>query len=229
MFTGIVQALGRVTVWERKSQEDARLYLTSPDLDMSKISRGESIAVSGVCLTVTDIQANVLGMDVSAETLARSTLRYVRPGDEINLETALTPVSRFGGHLVSGHVDGIGEIVSREQSGDSVQLTIATPPRLARYIAEKGSICVDGVSLTVNGIAGADFNVMIIPHTLQVTTLKHLTPGSRVNIEVDLVARYLERLMLGASAADANDPGITQDLLVRYGFLNDPRGPNSFG
>jgi riboflavin synthase len=221
MFTGIVQALGRVTGWERKSQ-GARLCLTSPDLDMSKISRGESIAVSGVCLTVTDIQANVLGMDVSSETLARSTLRYVRLGAEINLETALTPVSRFGGHLVSGHVDGIGEIASREQSGDSVQLTIATPPRLARYIAEKGSICVDGVSLTVNGIAGADFNVMIIPHTLQVTTLKHLTPGSRVNIEVDLVARYLERLMLGASAADANDPGITQDLLVRYGFLNDP-------
>lgn len=218
MFTGIVQAVGRVARWERRG-EDARMRLTGMGLDLSKTTRGDSIAVNGVCLTVTALRDGMLTMDVSAETLARTTCGHLKQGDAVNLETALTPQSLLGGHLVTGHVDGIGEVASREPVGASVRLTVAVPANLAKYIAEKGSVCVDGVSLTVNAVRGAEFGVNLIPHTLNATTLKQITRGASVNVEVDLVARYLERLVLGEQTAAPVASGVTLDVLTRYGFL----------
>jgi riboflavin synthase len=162
-------------------------------------------------------------MHLSAETLSRTTLGALQCGDEVNLETALTPMSKLGGHLVSGHVDGVGEVAACEQAGASARLAIDAPRRLAKYIAEKGSICVDGVSLTVNVVEGARFTVNVISHTQQVTTFRHYVPGTRVNLEVDLVARYLERLLLGDGAADKGRTGITREFLAKHGFLKDDR------
>ncbi len=218
MFTGIVQAVGRITCWE-KQISDARVTIVSPALDFSRIARGDSIAVNGVCLTVAVRGNETLTMDVSAETLARTTCGQLSYGDEVNLEISLTPQSLLGGHLVTGHVDGIGEVISRKAIGRSVRLTVATPSKLAKYIAEKGSICVDGVSLTVNTVRSAEFGVDLIPHTLHATTLKRCACGTRVNLEVDLIARYLERLLLGERVADVCADGVTREALTRYGFM----------
>jgi riboflavin synthase len=228
MFTGLVQATGRITGWER-SANYVSLRVTSLGLNMSGILRGDSIAVSGVCLTITAVQDDSLHMDISPETLARSTLGHLRHGDEVNLETALTPTSKLGGHLVTGHVDGIGDVIGREPLGASVRLTLTAPRGLARYIAEKGSICVDGVSMTVNGVEGATFNVNVIPHTLRITTLKNCVRGTHVNLEVDLIARYLERLLVGERAAHPNKADINHEFLVRHGFLNSESGSDSVG
>ena len=151
--------------------------------------------MSGVCLTAVEVTAAGFRTDVSAESLARTTLRGLAAGARVNLETALTPDTRLGGHLVSGHVDGIAEVVARRDDARSVRFEIRVPEGLARYIAEKGSVCVDGTSLTVNGVRGAVFDVNIVPHTLAATTLGDLVPGSAVNIEVDQIARYVERLL----------------------------------
>ncbi|MGH8502851.1 MAG: riboflavin synthase [Gammaproteobacteria bacterium] len=209
MFTGIVQGTGRVRELEGRDR-DAKLcirWLTSG------LARGDSVAVSGVCLTATEIGGDTLTMDVSAETLARSTLGRLRAGDEVNLERALKVGDPLGGHLVSGHVDGVGQVIDRAPAGASVRLIFAAPAALARYIATKGSIAVDGVSLTVNEVRGAEFTVNIVPHTLEMTTLKACVPGTRVNLEVDVIARYLERLLLGQRAAQAApDSGSDQGL-----------------
>lgn len=199
MFTGIVQGMAPVLDVERRCK-DTRLRI---QWATSGIARGDSVAVSGVCLTVTDFADNVLGMDVSAETLSRTTLGRLWPGDAVNIETALKMGDPLGGHLVSGHVDGVGEVRERSDAGTSVRFWFAAPPSLARYIAMKGSITINGVSLTVNEVRGAEFSVNIIPHTLEVTTLKACTPGTHVNLEVDLIARYLERLQLGDRAVQA--------------------------
>jgi riboflavin synthase len=218
MFTGIVQAMGRITRWEKQGG-DARMTIVSPALDFSRIARGDSIAVNGVCLTVAARGDETLTMDVSAETLACTTCGRLSQGDEANLEIALTLQSLLGGHLVTGHVDGIGEVISRETVGGSVRLTVVTPSKLAKYIVEKGSICMDGVSLTVNTVRDAAFGVNLIPHTLRATTLKRCVRGTRVNLEVDLIARYLERLTLGARAADVGAGGVTREVLASYGFM----------
>lgn len=199
MFTGIVQGTALVLEVERQ-REEARLRV---QWTPSGIARGDSVALSGVCLTVTDLSDNALSVDVSAETLSRSTLGRLRPGDAVNIETALRMGDPLGGHLVSGHVDGVGEVRERSEAGTSVRLRFAAPPSLARYIAMKGSITIDGVSLTVNEVSGAEFSANIIPHTLEVTTLNACAPGAHVNLEVDLIARYLERLQLGERAAQA--------------------------
>lgn len=219
MFTGIVQALGRIADWER-SGNDARISVTSSALDVSQIARGDSLAVNGVCLTVVELRDETVVMDVSAETLARTTFGRFKRGDEVNLETPLTPQSRLGGHLVTGHVDGVGEVTRRTEVGESVRLTVAAPLGLARYIAEKGSVCVDGVSLTVNNVSGAEFGVNLIPHTLQVTTLGRCVSGTRVNLEVDIIARYLERLLTAEREAPASTSGITHEFLARHGFAD---------
>ncbi|MBI5782729.1 MAG: riboflavin synthase, partial [Gammaproteobacteria bacterium] len=203
MFTGIIQAVGKIAVIEQKGG-DARMRVDAGRLDMSNVNTGDSIAVSGVCLTAVEHSASGFTADVSGETLSRTTLGKLRPGDAVNLEKALTLGSPLGGHLVSGHVDGVGTVVGREAEGRSMQFRFQAPDTLARYIAEKGSICVDGVSLTVNVVNGAKFDVNIVPHTLAETTLDNLRPGSKVNLEVDLVARYLERLMLGEGAAQGS-------------------------
>ena len=195
MFTGIVQAVGRIEERIEHPSGDVSLAIDTSAVPAAGISVGDSICVSGVCLTATEVTPAGFRTDVSAESLARTTLRDLRAGSRVNLETALTPDSRLGGHLVSGHVDGIGEVLSRWDDARSVRLAFRVPAALARYIAEKGSVCVDGTSLTVNGVDGATFDVNIVPHTLAATTLGDLGPGSAVNIEVDQIARYVERLL----------------------------------
>ena len=217
MFTGIIQAVGSIALIEKKGG-DARLRINTGALDMHDVQRGDSIAVSGVCLTAVEHGANEFTADVSAETLTRTTLGNLSTGSRVNLEKALTPSSRLGGHLVSGHVDGVGEVVERSAEARSVRFRIQAPAALARYIASKGSICLDGVSLTVNGVEGALFDINVVPHTLQSTTLDEVQPGRRVNLEVDLIARYLERLMLGERAVDTTS-AITPAFLAEHGFL----------
>lgn len=182
MFTGIVQAVGRIV---RAGPHE----IDAGELDLAGVAVGDSVCVQGACLTVTALTGRGFRADVSAETLAVTT-GLAGPG-EVNLEKALRAGDPLGGHLVSGHVDGVGTLVRREGS----VFAFRAPPQLARYVARKGSICVDGVSLTVNRVAGEEFEVNLIPHTLQVTTLGRLAPGANVNLEVDQVARYLERLL----------------------------------
>jgi riboflavin synthase len=217
MFTGIIQAVGKIAAIEQKGG-DACLRIDTGGLDMSNVNTGDSIAVSGVCLTAVEHSASGFIADVSGETLSRTTLGERRPGDAVNLEKALTLNTPLGGHLVSGHVDGVGTVVSRKTEGRSVQLHFEAPDALARYIAEKGSICIDGVSLTVNAVNGAKFDVNVVPHTLAQTTLDSFQPGSKVNLEVDLLARYLERLMLGDAAVKGGS-AITREFLTRHGFI----------
>jgi riboflavin synthase len=218
LFTGIVQAVGRVVAIEPK-QQDFRLRVASGTLGLDDVRLGDSIAVNGVCLTVVELPGDGFWADVSAETLRCTTFDELKAGSAANLEKALTPTTRLGGHLVSGHVDGVGEMVERSPAGRSERFRIRAPAALAKYIAEKGSICVDGISLTVNAVDGAIFELNIVPHTLQETTLGAFRPGRRVNLEVDIIARYLERLVLGEKAADPRAGGITEAFLAEHGFL----------
>lgn len=192
MFTGIVAATGRITHLQTL-EKGLRLTVEAPALGLDDVALGDSIAHNGVCLTVIEKEGDRYRIDVSRETLD-CTVGLDAPG-EVNLEKALRLADRLGGHLVSGHVDGVGTVLKFERIGESHELVIRAPEALAKYIARKGSICVDGVSLTTNRIEGADFSINLIPHTIQVTTLKRLHPGARVNLEVDLIARYVERML----------------------------------
>lgn len=219
MFTGIVQTLGRIEALVPQGGA-LRMTLTAPGLDTSDVALGDSIACSGPCLTAVAVARDRFEVDVSPETLARTTLGDKRVGDALNLEKALRLSDRLGGHLVTGHVDGIGVVQARVERDNCVQFTIRAPDGLARYIAPKGSICVDGVSLTVNAVSGAEFELLIIPHTLERTTLGALRGGSRVNLEIDLVARYLERLLApDAAQSSAHSSGITAETLRQAGML----------
>ena len=193
MFAGIVQAQGIVSA-RRERGGDVELVVAAEGLDLGHARIGDSIAVSGVCLTVTQIAGASFASDVSRETLGCTTLGGFTSGSSVNLEMALTAGDPIGGHLVSGHVDGIGRLLTRRAEARSERFEFEVPAELARYVARKGSVCIDGVSLTVNEVQGARFTVNLIPHTLAVTTLGGLAAGGQVNIEVDLVARYLERL-----------------------------------
>ena len=195
MFTGIVATIGTI---ERVESRDRglRLRIEAGALDLTDVNEGDSIAVNGVCLTALEIAGNRFAADVSQETID-CTIGLGGPGP-VNLEKSLTLADRLGGHLVSGHVDGVGEVVAFEPVGESWLLRVRAPVELGRYVARKGSICVQGVSLTVNRVEGSMFDINLIPHTISVTTLQHLRVGGRVNLEVDLIARYVER-MLGAS------------------------------
>lgn len=192
MFSGIVAAVGQITHLS-PNEKGVRLTVRAPELGFSDVSLGDSIAVSGVCLTVIEKTADSFSADVSSETL--DCTEGLGAQGEVNLEKALRLADRLGGHLVTGHVDGVGEVVHFNQIGESYDLLVRAPQSLARYIARKGSITIDGVSLTVNRVEGAEFSVNLIPHTLAVTTLKRLKPGVRVNLEIDLIARYCERLL----------------------------------
>jgi riboflavin synthase len=194
MFTGIIQAIGTVRQLDARGG-DVRIGIDADRLDWERIVIGDSIAVNGCCLTVIEKYAGGFSADASTETLALTTLGKLKPGSPVNLETALTLSTPLGGHLVSGHVDGLGTVRERHDDARSVRFTIELPTSLARYVAKKGSISVDGVSLTVNEVNGAQFEVNIIPHTLENTIIGNYVAGTRVNIEVDLVARYLERML----------------------------------
>ncbi len=201
MFTGIIQATGRIARIERHGA-DARLAVAAENLDLADVRIGDSIAVNGVCLTVVAIEGAQFAADVSDETLSRTTLGTLAVNARVNLEKALAPGERLGGHLVSGHVDGLGTIRARREAGRSTVFRVAAPHALARYIAEKGSICVDGVSLTVNRVDGNEFEVNIVPHTTGATILDEYAANRAVNLEVDLIARYLERLMRWSRGSD---------------------------
>jgi len=196
MFTGIVQAVGTIealTALEGEMQGGVRLVIEAGALELSEVRIGDSICVQGACLTVVSISGARLSFDVSRETLDCTT-GLAAPG-RVNLETSLALGDKLGGHLVTGHVDGVGEVLAFEPAGESVLLRLRAPAGLAKYVARKGSVCVDGVSLTVNRTDGDVFEINLIPHTLAVTTLSRLAPGAKVNLEVDLIARYVERML----------------------------------
>lgn len=220
MFTGIIQAVGTLAAVENRGG-DRRFRVQTGKLDLADVALGDSIAVNGVCLTAVELPGDGFVADVSGETLSRTTLGALNAGSRVNLEKALTPTTRLGGHLVSGHVDGVGKVVSRSVDARSVKFRIEAPAVLAKYIAEKGSICCDGVSLTVNAVDGAVFDLNIVPHTISETNIDGWTPGVAVNLEVDIIARYLERLLLGEKAAvsGAAGSGITLANLAGHGFL----------
>lgn len=213
MFTGIVEAVGQVATLTSRGN-DLRMSIVSDDLDMSDVKPGDSIAINGVCLTVIETQRQRFEVDVSTETLTCTTIGDLAAGAAVNLEKALLPTTRLGGHLVSGHVDAVAVVGDCHDDGRSQRITIKVPDELSRYLAAKGSVCVDGVSLTVNEVRDNRFSVNIIPHTQQQTIIAQYRPGTRVNIEVDVIARYLERLLTESSRSS----GIDRDLLQRSGF-----------
>ena len=194
MFTGIIQGVGTVRGIEPRGG-DVTIVIDAGDVPLDEIQIGGSIAVNGVCLTATRLEPGMFAADVSRETLSLTTLGQWAPGTRVNLEKALQAGQALGGHYVTGHVDGVGSVVSRHDDARSVRVEFEVPPELGRYIARKGSVCIDGVSLTVNGAEGARFDVNLVPHTLAVTVLGDYRPGTRVNLEVDIIARYVERMM----------------------------------
>jgi len=218
MFTGIIQAVGEIAAME-PSGGDLRLRVHTGKLPLDDVALGDSIATNGVCLTVTGLPGDGYWADVSVETLDFTTLGSLTSGASVNLEKALTPESRLGGHIVSGHVDGVGEVVSLGEDARSWRFVFRAPDNLAKYIAHKGSICVDGTSLTVNAVNGAEFELNIIPQTMAETVFGDYKPGSKVNLEVDVIARYLERLVLGDAAADPKASGLSMAQLAENGYL----------
>jgi riboflavin synthase len=220
MFTGIIEAIGSIRALTPKGG-DVRVHVATGKLDLGDVKLGDSIAVNGVCLTAVELPGEGFWADVSRETLARTAFIDLKAGSRVNLEKALTPSSRLGGHLVSGHVDGVGEVIARADNARAVHFTIRAPRELAKYIAHKGSITVDGTSLTVNAVNGAEFELTIVPHTLAETIMVDYRPGKQVNLEVDLLARYLERLLLGDKAAEPNAPGLTESFLAEHGYLKN--------
>ncbi len=206
MFTGIIEAMGTVNLLEPRGG-DLRVQINTEQLDFSDVQVGDSISTNGVCLTVVELPkdgASILGYcaDVSVESLNLTTINQWQLGQQVNLEKALTPQTRLGGHLVSGHVDGIGEVISRHSDARAERFVVKAPIALAKYIAHKGSITVDGTSLTVNGVNGCEFELAIVPWTLDKTNMSSYQVDSQVNLEVDLIARHLERLLLGDKASE---------------------------
>ena len=201
MFTGIISAIGDVVELEPRDG-DVRLTIRSGNLSLADVQLGDSIACNGACLTAVELTDEGFIADVSVETLSLTTIANWQVGSRINLEKAMQATDRFGGHIVSGHVDGIGEVMSLHEDARSWRFRIRAPRDLAKYIAHKGSITVDGTSLTINKIEGSEFELNIVPHTMTHTVMGDYKVGTKVNLEVDLVARYLERLLLGNKAAD---------------------------
>lgn len=220
MFTGIVESIGTIRDMQPKGG-DMRLTIATGKLDMSDVALGDSIAVNGVCLTAVALDHGNFSADVSRETLSLTSLGHLARGSKVNLEKALTLQTRLGGHLVSGHVDGLGEVISRQDDARSVRFSIRAPAQLAKYIAAKGSITLDGVSLTVNKVEGSTFELNIVPHTLQETIIADYRSGTPVNLEVDVIARYLERLLLSDNAAEMmpHSGAITEAFLAEHGFM----------
>jgi len=216
MFTGIIEAVGAVKRIEPMGG-DLRFVIDGGSLDMSDVQIGDSIAVNGVCLTVIEYEPASFSVDVSNETISLTSLKGLKAGSAVNLEKAMLPTTRMGGHLVSGHVDGLGTVVSKTGDARSIRLEIEVPPELKKYIAVKGSICIDGTSLTVNSVDNCIVGLNIVPHTQERTVIKHYAKGTKVNLEVDLVARYLETLLLNMD--DRDKAKVNMELLTRAGFV----------
>lgn len=217
MFTGIITAVGRL-----RSRAAAGPSATlTVECAYPKLELGESIAVDGVCLTVATILPGAFTASASAETLSRTTLGSIDAGSKVNLERALAVGDRLGGHIVAGHVDGVGRVARRDEVGTSERVMFEAPPEVLRYVAEKGSIAIDGVSLTVNAVSAKGFEVMLVPFTRDATVLGARGVGAAVNLEVDVIARYVARLMEGRAAYEGGSGGVTLDLLARHGFVNE--------
>lgn len=217
MFTGIIQSLGEIKSLEQTAG-DVRLTVSVGSLDLDAAALGDSIAVNGVCLTVIEKTEDCFTADVSVETLNNTSLKQVAVGSKVNLEAALLANAPLGGHIVSGHVDGVGYVQHLHKEARSTRFVIKVPDDFAKYVARKGSITIDGVSLTVNAVNGNEFSINIIPHTIEHTLFQQYATGSVVNLEVDLLARYVERLMLGDKAAE-KEPTVTKEFLAEHGFL----------
>jgi len=214
MFTGLIEDVGSVVKLERRGAS-ARLSLRTA-LPLAEIKLGDSVAVNGVCLTVTDFTGGNLSFDVSPETIDRSSFRQLQQGSPVNLERALRLGDRLGGHLVSGHVDCVATLAERRELSGNILLSFHIPAEYSRYLVEKGSVAIDGISLTVNGVSADSFSVNIIPHTAGRTTLQSCKPGEIVNIETDLIGKYVERLLAGGTREKA--PGLTMEALAKHGF-----------
>jgi len=219
MFTGIIQALGHVEQNEKRDG-DICLTINCGDLDLSRTQPGDSIAVNGACLTAIEFGAQSFSADVSIETMNKTSLGDLAVGSPVNLEPALTLNDALGGHLVSGHVDGIGTMLEMQPEARSIRYQFEIEPALQHYIAAKGSVTVDGTSLTVNGIEANRFDVNIVPHTQQKTVFQYYQPGARVNIEVDIIARYLERLLQGRADLVGERDQQLLETLIKSGFIN---------
>ena len=221
MFTGIIEALGEVAAIEQV-QGDLRLYIRTGQLDLADVKLGDSIATNGVCLTAIALPGDGFWADVSRESLAHTRLASLKVGERVNLEKALMPTSRLGGHIVTGHVDGIGKVIERREDARSIHLVVEAPGALARYIAAKGSITVDGVSLTVNSVQGALLSLNIVPHTAQETLVDQYKAGSEVHLEVDIIARYMERLLMAGQSENTQEKqrGLTLATLGEHGYMN---------
>lgn len=216
MFTGIIQAQGQISKIEPKDG-DVKMTIQTGKLDMQDVALGDSIAANGICLTAVEFGKDYYVADVSGETLKVTTAGDWSVGTSVNLEKALRLQDRLGGHLVSGHVDGVGVVQSISQDARSWRYEIEAPMEICKYIASKGSVCINGISLTVNKVQGCTFDINIVPHTRAETTIKEFELGTRVNLEVDLLARYLER-MLSAPQADTNHSNISEQFLAENGF-----------
>ncbi|MBK0064691.1 MULTISPECIES: riboflavin synthase [unclassified Acinetobacter] len=218
MFTGIIESLGKVESLQNVGG-DVRLRIQT-DLDMSDVHLGDSIATNGICLTVIEWGSNWYAADVSRESLNRTTLGHWRVGQPVNVEKAMLPTTRFGGHIVSGHVDAVGEITVVREDARSIYYEVTAPAEIAKYLAEKGSITVDGISLTINHLRGNILSLNLIPHTAERTNISTWNTGAKVNLEVDVLARYIERLLLGDKAADQGQSSdISMSFLAENGFL----------
>lgn len=215
MFTGIIEAVGKIQRME-STGGDIRIVVDVAELDMTDVKPGDSIAVNGVCLTAVKFDHSSFVADVSNETIALTTLKHLKSGSAVNLEKALLPTTRLGGHLVSGHVDGIGKVTDISEDARSIRYSITIPEELKKYVAVKGSICLDGTSLTVNAVANNVIEINIVPHTQERTIIKNYKQGTEVNIEVDLIARYLETLLMNTSIEGSE--GINMEMLTRTGF-----------
>lgn len=217
MFTGIIEAVGTIKAININSQ-GARIDIAVANLDMADVKLGDSIAANGICLTVVAFDQNSYSADVSNETLNRTGFANYQVGQRLNLEKAMLPTTRFGGHIVSGHIDAVAQVLIIENKGNSVDYWLSMPKEIAPYIAEKGSITIDGVSLTVNSIEQDKFRLTIVPHTAEQTIIVNYQSGTKVNVEVDVMARYIERLLNTKKDSQKPSNGVTESLLARSGF-----------
>ena len=214
MFTGIIEAIGSVARLQQLGS-DWRLAINSEKLDLSDVVLGDSIAVNGCCLTVVELERNIFSADVSNESMRCTALGEFKEGTRVNLEKAMLASGRLGGHIVSGHVDGVGTLIESTEDGASISLVYEAPKKIAKYIAGKGSVCIDGISLTVNEVSGQKFTVNVIPHTQTETIIGDYKAGQNVNLEVDIIARYLERLLQGANSSEGE---LSKNFLAEHGF-----------
>ncbi|MEW6996771.1 riboflavin synthase [Colwelliaceae bacterium BS250] len=220
MFTGIVEAVGQIKVINVNAN-GARVVVSCGHLDLSDVKLGDSIATNGICLTVVDFDNSSYSADVSNETLTRTGFAHYKTGTKVNLEKAMLATTRFGGHMVSGHVDGVAKILNVTTVGNSVEYWVELPQNLKQYVAEKGSITVDGISLTVNSVENERFRLTIVPHTTDQTIISSYQAGHVVNLEVDLIARYIERLLICKEQEDSSSTssGVSKELLMQSGFI----------